>query len=176
MYLYARTLNLLHIMNKEKIQQWLYIYIYIYINGRGRTRRLQLDITPSGMQWGYNWISQIVVWGGRGGTGNSAGEEFFCRVVGTSIKIKISMNCVQSVWIIVQEQWLVLVQEQWLQTKLLSSGGIDLWWEEESTGGSLLCRGRRWGLSKLLAGRGAPPSRENPDKKILSPLKIASMY
>ena len=69
-----------------------------------------------------------MVWGGRGGTGNSAGEEFFCQVVGTSIKIKISMNCVQSVWIIVQEQWLVLVQEQWLQTKLLSSGGIDLWW------------------------------------------------
>ena len=146
MYLYATTLNFT-LWTKRRYNSG---YIYIYINGRGITRRLQLDITPSGMQWGYNRVSQIVVWGGRGGTGNSAGEEFFCRVVGTSIKIKISMNCVQSIWIIVQEQWLVLVQEQWLQTKLLSSGGIDLWWGGGGVywGGYLLCR-RRWGVSKL---------------------------
>ena len=168
MYLYAKTLNFT-LWTKRR-------YIYIYINGRGRTRRLQLDITPSGMQWGYNGVSQIVVWGGRGGTGNSAGEENFCWVVGTSIKIKISMNCVQSIWIIVQEQWLVLVQEQWLQTKLLSSGGDWPLMGGNLLGGSLLCRGRRWGVGKLLAGRVAPPSRENADKKIPSLLKIVSMY
>ena len=48
----------------------------------------------------------------------------------------------------------------------------------ESTGGIFAMLGKKvgGGVSKLLAGRGAPPSRENPDKKIPSPLKIVSMY
>ena len=156
MYLYAKTLNFT-LWTKRR-------YIYTYINGRGRTRRLQLDITPSGMQWGYNGVSQIVVWGGRGGTGNSAGEANFCWVVGTSIKIKISMNCVQSIWIIVQEQWLVLVQEQWLQTKLLSRGGIDLWWGGVYWGGYLLCRSR-WGWANFRLVGGLPPVGKTLTKK-----------
>ena len=43
-------------------------------------------------------------------------------------------------------------------------------------GGIFAMQGKKVGVGKLLADRAAPPSRENPDKKIPSPLKIVSMY